>query len=280
MKTGSRDGVILVTVMWTVALLALLAIAASLTFRGFTAVIGVEREQLKAEGLLAAGLEVAGGLLSSAGDTPILGIESNVVLASGSVRLRLDDEGGRIDIARAPVELLAALFRAAGAANPDAIAKEVIDWRREGALTTKNTRNSGDTSAGGAFSDVYQLANLPDMRLEWVAAIAPLATVFGNSKINPLTAPPEVIGALPGVTPDRLAAFLDARRANPTDATRSTALLGNAQQFLAVKPAQAVSVTLAARLADGYGANAAAVIACLKGDPQPYRVLAWKPSTP
>jgi general secretion pathway protein K len=279
-NTGARDGVILVAVLWTVALLALLAIAASVTFRGFTAIIGVEREQLKAEGLLTAGLEVAGGLLSSAGDTPVTDIESNVVLASGAVRLRLDDEGGRIDIGRAPVELLAALLHAANAANPDALAKEVVDWRREGALTAKKAGNNADTGAGGAFSDVYQLAQVPGMRPDWVAAIAPLATVFGNRKVNPLTAPPQVIAILPGAIADRVAAFLDARRASPADATRSTGLLGNAQQFLEVKPVQAASVALTATLADGYGAGATAVIACPKGDPQPYRVLSWKPSTP
>ena len=41
------------------------------------------------------------------------------------------------------------------------------------------------------------------------------------------------------------------------------------------KPAQAVSVHLAAVLADGYAAAAEAVIVCLPKDRQPYRLLVW-----
>ena len=78
----------------------------------------------------------------------------------------------------------------------------------------------------------------------------------------------------------RLAAFLEARRLYPTDATRLAAFLVGAQSFLAAKAPQAVSVQLSAELEDGYATNAEAVIVSLKGDLQPYRVLAWNPSTP
>lgn len=286
MKTGARDGVVLVTVLWAVALLAVLAVAAALTFRGFAGIVTVERERLKADGLLTAGLEVAGGLVSSAGNTPILDIESTVALASGSVHLRLDDEGGRIDIGRAPAQLLAALFRAAGAPDPDAVAKQIVDWRQDDAATAQNAAQpSPQTPASAAnsipaFSDVGQLIQVPGMRPEWVAAAAPLATVYGNQTVNPLTAPPQVVAALPGVNAARLAAFLDARRLYPTDSARLIGLLGGAQGLVDIKAPQAVAVELSARLTDGYAVDAAAVIVSLKEDHQPYRVLMWKPSAP
>jgi general secretion pathway protein K len=297
-KSGARDGFILVTVLWTVALLAILAVAAALTFRGFAGVVTVERDRLKADGLLTGGLEVAGGLVASAGDTPLLDIESRIAFASGSVSMRLDDEGGRIDIGRAPVQLLAALFRAVGAPNPDGVAKQVVDWRQDDVSPSQNQNGAqmgaqaGGAQAGGvqagdngnripAFSDVGQLAQVPGMHPDWVAAAAPLATVFGNKTVNPLTAPPRVIAALPGVDGAKLAAFLDARRVSPTDATRLLGLLGGgAQGLLEVKPAQAVAVALSASLTDGYAVDAQAVIVSLKKDQQPYRVLMWKPSMP
>jgi general secretion pathway protein K len=290
-KTGARDGVILVTVLWTVALLATLAVAASLTFRGFAGVTAVERDRAKADGLLTAGLEVAGGLVSSAGDIPLNAVETTVVLASGSIHLRLDDEGGRIDIGQAPPELLAALFRAIGAPNPDAIAKQIVAWRNDDVAGSQNappssvSANPAATTTAQApfvpaFSDVRQLLQVPGMRPEWVTAAAPLITVYGNPTVNPLTAPASVIAVLPGVTTARLAAFLEARRLYPTDATRLAAFLSDAQSFLAAKAPQAVSVQLSADLEDGYAANAEAVIVSLKGDRQPYRVLAWNPSTP
>jgi len=290
-KAGARDGVILVTVLWTIALLATLAVAASLTFRGFAGVTAVERDHAKADGLLTAGLEVAGGLVSSAGDIPLNAVETTVVLAAGSVHLRLADEGGRIDIGQAPPELLAALFRAISAPNPDTIAKQIVAWRNDDIAGSQNappssvSANPAATTTAQApvlpaFSDVQQLLQVPGMRPEWVAAAAPLITVYGNPTVNPLTAPASVIAVLPGVTGTRLAAFLEARRLYPTDATRLAAFLADAQSFLAAKAPQAVSVQLSADLDDGYAANAEAVIVSLKGDLQPYRVLAWNPSTP
>lgn len=280
-SVAPREGIILVTVLWLIALLAILAVAASLTFRSFSGVIAVERERLKADGVLSAGLEVAGGLVASAGDdTPLNDVQSTVKLESGLVELRLSDEGGRIDIGQAPAELLTGLMRAVGAPNPEALAKQIVDWREDQSATPANTaRNGVDTKQDPApFSDVSQLAQIPGMRPEWVAAAAPLATVFGNATVNPLTAPAPVIAALPGMTGDRVAAFLSARQLYPGDATRLTALLASAQSFVAVKAPQAVSVQLSAVLDDGYSAKAEAVIVSLKGDREPYRVLAWKPT--
>src|SRR5579872_2922380 len=50
------------------------------------------------------------------------------------------------------------------------------------------------------------------------------------SDLNPLTAPPPVLAALPGMDPARLTAFLDAR-AQPGDPKQQLALLGFAQTF-------------------------------------------------
>jgi general secretion pathway protein K len=282
MKAAARDGIILVTVLWLIALLAILAVAASLTFRSFSGVIAVERERLKADGVLSAGLEVAGGLVASAGDdTPLNDVQSTVKLESGLVQLHLNDEGGRIDIGQAPAELLTGLMRAVGAPNPEALAKEIVDWRGDQSATAASAaQNNPDTKqAAASFSDVSQLMQVPGMRPEWAAAAAPLATVFGNATVNPLTAPAPVLAALPGMTADRVAAFLSARQLYPADATRLTALLANAQTFVAVKAPQAVSVQLSAVLDDGYSAKAEAVIVALKGDREPYRVLVWRPAS-
>jgi general secretion pathway protein K len=201
-------------------------------------------------------------------------------MESGSVQLHLDDEGGRIDIGQAPPELLTGLMRAAGAPNPEQLAKQIVGWRGDNSATPANgAQNAGDTKpVAPPFSDVHQLLQVPGMRPEWAAAAEPLATVFGNATVNPLTAPGAVIAALPGMTPDKATAFLSARQLHPTDATRLTALLANAQTFIAVKAPQAVRVRLSAVLRDGYSAKAEAVIVYLKGDREPYRVLAWKPS--
>src|SRR5260370_37631199 len=68
---SARRGVVLITVLWTVALLATLAMATSLTFRGFAGIMAIDRDRLKADGLLTAGPEDAARLVSRAGDRPL-----------------------------------------------------------------------------------------------------------------------------------------------------------------------------------------------------------------
>jgi general secretion pathway protein K len=299
MNSNARSGVILLTVLWTIALLATLAMATSLTFRSFTGIMAVDRDRLQADALLSAGLEVAAGLASSAGDIPLRDVESSVTLSSGAVRFRLEDEGGRIDIGKAPVEVLAALLRSIGATDVDAVAHAIVAWRKvdpdaakgapPAAAASASTTSAAGNPAGPSnaptaapvslFTDVTQLLQVPGMRPEWVAAIAPLVTVFGNETVNPLTAPAAVLAALPGIDPARLAAFLDARTLT-SDPKQLVAGLGAAQTYLDAKPAQAVSVRLAAVLGDGYAAAAHAVIVCLPKDRQPYRVLVWNPVLP
>jgi general secretion pathway protein K len=52
---------------------------------------------------------VAAGMVRGLGDQPLTDFETNVNLSTGEVRARLNDEGGRIDIGKAPAEVLASL---------------------------------------------------------------------------------------------------------------------------------------------------------------------------
>lgn len=289
-----RRGMVLVTVLWSIALLSALAMAASTTFRGFAGIMVVERDKVQAEALLSAGLEIGAGIVGHLGDAPLDGIETHVMLSAGAVGVRLSDEGGRIDIGKAPVEVLAALFRAVGAEEADDIAQRIVAWRkadeanRSGAAPGAPNNAASDQppkdgsdkkpAADLPFTDVRQLAQIPGIAPEWVTAIAPLTTVFGNDKVNPRTAPAEVIAVLPGVEPGQIRAFVDLRRTVAADeTTRLVSMLGGAQPFLEVKPQHAVSVQIAVQLADGYKADAWAVIMAAPKDNLPYRVLVWNP---
>ena len=284
-RSDPRRGVILVTVLWSIALLSALAMAASVTFRGFAGVMAVERDRVQGDALLSAGLETAAGIIDTLGDAPLLDIEAKVNLATGSVRSRLSDEGGRIDVGKAPAVVLAALLRSVGATEAAAndVAQRIVERRYPGNAARPNTAVRSTNAAtrtpgtGQPFSDVRQLQLIPGMLPDWVAAIAPLATVFGGETVNPLTAPPGVIAALPGVERDQVAAFLKARRSFPADVDRLVRLVGPAQRYLAVKPPRVASVELMAELANGYAVAARSVIAVLPQDSQPYRVLVWTP---
>jgi general secretion pathway protein K len=293
-RSDPRSGVILVTVLWSIALLSALAMAAAVTFRGFAGVMAVERDRVQGAALLSAGLETAAGIIDALGAAPLLDNEAKVNLATGSVRSRLTDEGGRIDVGKAPAEVIAALLRSVGASQAAAndVAQRIVERRNPGSAPRPNVAPVSTNSTTGTpqqmgqpltpetglpFSDLRQLQLVPGMRPEWVAGIAPLATVFGSETINPLTAPPGVIAALPGVAKGQADAFVRGRRSSSTDIERLMRLLEPARRYLAVKPVRVASVELMAELANGYSTAARSVIVVLPQDTLPYRVLVWTP---
>jgi general secretion pathway protein K len=281
-RADSRRGIVLVTVLWSISLLSALAMAASVTFRGYAGVMAVERDRVQGEALLTAGLETAAGIMDPSSNSPLAEIETTMTLGTGAVRVRVNDEGGRIDVGKAPVELLASMLRSIGAPEEAArkVAQRIVERRDPShAAGRDNLANVAPKMSGSnqPFTDVGQLRTIPGMAPDWIAAIAPLTTVFGSQTVNPLTAPAGVIAALPGVDGQRVAAFLNARRSFPSDADRLIPILGAVQPYLAVKPQRVASVDLTAALASGYSATVHAVIVVLPQDSQPYRVLVWTP---
>jgi type II secretory pathway component PulK len=282
-RSDPRRGVILVTVLWSIAMLSALAMAAAVTFRAYAGVMALERDRVQADALLSAGLETAAGIIDTLDGAPLSNIETTVSLATGSARVRLSDEGGRIDVGKAPAVVLAALLRSVGAppAAADDVAQRIVERRyRPGATGSDPARRPPATRTpvtSQPFSDLGQLQLIQGMAPQWLASIEPLTTIFGSETINPLTAPPAVIAALPAVDKSQVDAFLKTRRIFPADVDRLVRTVGDAQQYLAVKPQRVASIELVAELANGYAAAARAVIVVLPQDGQPYRVLVWTP---
>jgi general secretion pathway protein K len=201
-------------------------------------------------------------------------------LSTGSVRAQISDEGGHIDVGKAPAEFLSSLFLSVGAPQQqaDSIARAIVNWRsRDKAQSAKTDPPDASVTSAAFFTDVAQIAQIPGMRREWVTAIRPLTTVFGAETVNPLTAPADVIASVPGVDQTRLRAFLAARRSFPSDVDRLAAILGAGQRYVMARPQQVVSVQLAATLVDGYAVAARAIIVLLPQDHEPYRILLWTP---
>ena len=279
--TDPRRGAVLMAVLWSISLLAALAMAASVTFRGFAGVMSVDRNRVERDALITAGLEVAASIILDLGKTtPLRDLERTVALSTGTVNVRLSDEGGRIDIAKAPAEVLAAMLRSAGAppATADSVAKAIIEQRGNTPRTATARRPPVlATTHEQALSNIGQIAG---MRAQWLAAIAPLTTIYGSETVNPLTAPRGVIAALPGVDANRLEAFLAERRMARSDANRLVQMLGPAQNYVSDKPQRIAAVELRATLTESRSNNIAgarAVIAVLPQDSEPYRVLMFTP---
>jgi general secretion pathway protein K len=296
MGADGRKGIALVSVLWTIALVSALAMAASVSFRGFAGIIVIDRDRERSDLLLNAGLETSAGIILRLKGQPLTEREASISLSTGSVDIYISDETGRIDVNKAPVRLLAALLRHVGASeDAEAIAHAVVVWRSEhepDQTTQTPYQPSNDPSGGQAtqqsgtqqrkgdglrpFTDVRQLGAVPGMTRDYVAAIMPLATTWGTDKINALTAPAEDLEVLPNLSQAQLATFIEARRNAMTEDWLKQ-LLGPAADYVTFSARSVASVQLLSRLPDGYETAVRAVIVAVTGDTQPYRVLAWTP---
>jgi general secretion pathway protein K len=296
-RQESQRGMVLITVLWAIAFCSVLAMATSTTFRSLAGIVAIDRDRVQADALLSAGLEVGAGVVASIKDAPLRARSTVVTLPTGSVQVSVSDETGRIDIGKAPVEVLASLLRYVGAEDGEAesLSSRIVALREveqaprssdgapRPAVATRIASPSEPDQQGTAktgrppFTDVRQLAAIPGMRPEWINAVAPLVTVYGGEAVNPLTAPVAVIRALPFFEEARLESFLDLRASRSADGERLAFLLGRTQQYLKIQERQVIAVDLVAGTRDGYSASAKGFIVLLSGDKQPYRVLAWNP---
>ncbi|WP_315767340.1 MULTISPECIES: type II secretion system protein GspK [unclassified Bradyrhizobium] len=293
MSVRDRErGMVLFAVLWAIAFCSVLVMATSMTFRSLAGIVAIDRDRVQADVLLSAGLEVAAGMSAALKDAPLTARSTVVTLPTGEVRVSVGDETGRIDIGRAPADVLASLLRHVGADDneADALAKAIVALRdedhaappadgaqRQRSVADKKPEQPTAPQAQSSFSDIRQLAAVPGIPLEWITAMAPLITVYGSEAVNPLTAPVAVIRALPFFEEARMESFLAMRGTLLVDGERLGFLLGRTQQYLKVQQRSVISVDLAARTTDGYSVKARAFIVLLKGDKQPYRVLAWNP---
>jgi general secretion pathway protein K len=294
--SNPRKGFILVTVLWAIALISALAMAASTNFRGLANIVALDRDRTRADALLKAGLELSGGIVAKLDDSALTERDTQIIASAGAVQIHLSDEGGRIDINKAPVKVLSSLLRSAGAGqDADLIAKSIDALRLQDAggqspaapqqanaspaspgqpPQSSNTKNDNSLRP---FTDIHQLAQISGMTPAYLSAIIPLATVFGSDKVNAITASADVLAALPGLSETQLSAFLAARGKSSAAGDWLEQLLSGAKDFVSWQARPVALAELTVTLADGYTTGAKAVIVTVPDDRQPYRVLSWTP---
>ena len=284
---SSEQGIVIVAVLWLLAALAALVMIFSVYLSSSSRALAVNDAALRAEALVSASVELAAYQLQLAGE------EGRPT--QGSFRTRLDgadlavsfvSEASRVDLNAAPKELLAGLLSVLGAAEVDARehADRIIAWRTRPAPETAAGNEAARYRAAGLlhspreapFAHVNELGLVAGIPPALVRRALPFVTVFsGVSGVDVLTAQPEVIAALPGMTPLTLRQFLNDRARLPNDPAAIASALGAARQSAAVQKSQAYRMLINVRLPNGREIASEVVIA-LRNDEDPYRVLAWQ----
>src|SRR5215470_277467 len=276
-KRTSSDGFVLVAVLWILSALAALAAIYAIYVANTAVAVAGSDDAIEADALLSASVELTAfqlfGMPTQA--RPTRGA-FDFRLGRANVAVEFCSEAARVDLNEAPKELLSGLFIALGA-QPDAArqyADRVVGWR-----TTPKTGERDEEAAlyrasglpyfprGAPFEHAGELGLVLGLPPALVERALPHITVFsGLDRINARDAAPEVLAAIPGMTPDTLAGPGRAASA----ATRS-----GAQPLVTSEGSPATRVT--ARISFDNGRRIASEAVILPGDgSEPFRILSWR----
>ncbi|MEJ1968874.1 MAG: hypothetical protein WDN03_09645 [Rhizomicrobium sp.] len=262
-RRRAERGLALVSVLWGVAILSLIA-AAMLTASLTGAYVGRNLwNATRGASLDEAAIDHAILSLMDGRRRPQVDGSADTFRFEGTtIRVWIQDESGKINLNFADKDLLQGLFGSAGLGRD---AAETLAGR---IVARRLPQDPQGAAPAVAFRSVDELLAVPGMTPELCARVGPALTVFGrNGALNRDVAPREVLLALPDMDEKSVADLLRARQVardrNPPPATPAAA-------------ADATFTVTAEARVDGARTVRAAVVQ-FTGDPEkPYWFLSWK----
>jgi len=278
-------GFIVIAVLWILAALSALVLI-YLTYVTNTAVIVAgSTDRIQTEAMMTGGVELAALQLAGVNDAARpSGGTFNARLGAGRVFVTFRSEAARIDLNAAPKGLLSGLMAGLGvsASNAAVYADRILAWRASTELGDGDPENSFYKTSGvsylprhAAFPSADELWLVHGIPSAVIGRMLPFVTVFSNmAAINVLDAAPQVLAALPGMTPENLQSLL-AQRSDPSiDPHALIGVSGGEGATLASSKAYRISIEV--ELPDGQRRGGEVVILLLENSDEPYRVLSWR----
>jgi len=284
-RAASRDGFIIVAVLWILAALATLATIIAVYVINAATGFTVHDERLQGETLARAAIELSMYRATSNPQGPLSRGSFAFRMGNANVATDFTAETARIDLNTAPKELLSGLFAGLGAPRnaADGYADQIIAWRAPPAQNAPDPasyyRAAGllYSPRGAPFQHSAELGLVLGIPEAMVERATPFVTVYsGQPQINILDAAPQVIAALPGMNPERLHTILAQRRAGAQNAAGLLAMLGPAQTLATTQGNKALRVTARIAFDSGQRMTTEAVIFVLDSGTEPYRILTWR----
>jgi general secretion pathway protein K len=284
--SSSERGFVLIAVLWILAALSALATIFSVYLSNSAQALAVTDTLLKTEALVSASLELTTYqlLLAGAKARPAQGSFS-IRLDNADVAVTFTSEAARVDLNFASKEMLSNLFEVLGGDRTVAVeaADRIIGWRSPPKSDSANAEEALYAASGltyaprqSPFVHVNELSLVLGLPPALVDRALPFVTIFGGSpNVDVLIAPPEVIAALPGMTPLVLNDFLKQRTELPREQSAIAAALGPARASATIPQSKSFRVLTTLRFDNGRRATSEAVIA-LGGDNEPFHVLSWQ----
>lgn len=224
---GSEPGFALVTVLWAIALLAIMAGSFSMTLQRDGRLVRYNQDRATGLALADAGVHYALMMLSLPDPHKRWRSDGTLYrpnLPGGKVRIRVFDEAGKFDINAAQEPTLRALLNKALGGNQDQadrLAAAILDWRDPDDLVHLNgaeeTEYKQADKGYGPRNTNFQALDELQMVLGMTPAIyqrlEPVLTIYsGQDGINPNKASLEALLMLPGVDEAMARSFIEQRR--------------------------------------------------------------------
>jgi general secretion pathway protein K len=266
----SEHGFVLVAVLWILAALSALAVVFAVYLSNSTQALAINDTAIEAEGVISAGVELTAYqlLLAKDDERPSRG-SFHTRLNGADLAVSYVSEAARVDLNAASKELLTGLLSTLGADSDNAsnYADRIVGWRTAPA---SGAAGNPPSDAAGNEDALYRAAGLPysprqapfahaselslvlNLPPALVERALPLVTVYsGSSGVDVLIAEPDVIAALPGMTPLVLKDFLNTRATLPNDPAAIAEALGPAQAGAAKQKSKAYRLLVRVKLRNG-----------------------------
>lgn len=281
---GAR-GFIVIAVLWILAALSGLVLIYLTYVTNSAILVRGSTDRIQTEALIQAGVELSALQLAGREESarPTSG-RFNARIGEGRLFVTFRSEAARVDLNAAPKSLLTGLMTGLGAsaANAAVYADRIVAWRTPADRGENDPENSFYRISGsrylprhGPFPSVEELWLVLGIPSAIVERMLPFVTVFSNAaKVNVVDAEPQVLAALPNVTPDNLQSAL-AQRGDPrVDPKSLISILGGEGATLSGSDAYRIAVEV--ELSDGRRRTAEIVIMLLDSTEEPYRILSWR----
>lgn len=262
-----RDqGIALVVVLWVAMLLAGIAGAFVLETRAELTVARNNIDRAAARSLADGGIFAgAHELLKPPADRQFEadGTVYSIPVETGRLNIAIKEEAAKIDLNGAAAPLIKGLIEIVGLGESEAAALSdaILDWRDADDLTRLNGAEDREYRSAGRdygarndrFPTVADLANVLGVTPALLDLLAPHVTVdSGKRGIRLETASAEVLGAIPGATPEGVDDFLRARASGDAAIALAEFMSGNdARRYRARGISRAYTVRARAENADG-----------------------------
>lgn len=281
-------GVALVSVLWVITLLTIVAGTLSVDIKSETRLIQNLVASAQARHSAEAGIQLA--LLTLLRDRRterrLDGMLHERDLGKAVVRYTITDEAGKIDLNASTTVLLHGLFKTAGLMDweRDSLVDAILDWRDTDSLVRVNGAEDDTYLAQGlpygtkdaGFDSVDELQLVMGVSPQLYKKVSDVLTVYSRQPgINPAAAPRQVLLAIPGMNAETVENYLNLRDQHRVAGLPPPSLPLVDSQYIADR-GEIFSVHAEARLQSGVTSHVTAIVDLGRVGPVPGLILSWR----